>query len=181
MDKTTVKKEILEWAKYLTGAVIFALIIQYGVIVNAQVVSPSMEGTIMTNSRIFGYRLSYVFSEPERFDIIIFRFPDNEASDPFVKRIIGLPSEKIEIRDGKVYVNDSDIPLNDSFVNGEVKGNFGPYTVPENHYFVLGDNRNRSHDSKDWINTFVSKDKIMGKVFAEYFPSPGFMDKINEN
>ena len=166
-----VVKEILEWIKYIAGAVLFALVFNNTVIVNANVVSGSMESTIMTDSRILGSRLAYAIGEPERFDIIVFRFPDDVTREPYVKRVIGLPNEKIEIKDGKVYINDSDIPLDDSFINEKTAGNYGPFYVPDNSFFVLGDNRNHSFDSKDWVNKFVSKDKILGKVVVEYFPT----------
>lgn len=177
MDLERAAKGIFEWLKVITAAVVFAFILNNTVIVNAEVTSPSMESTMMTGCRIIGSRLSYAFGEPERFDIIVFKFPDDETSDPFVKRIIGLPNEKVEIRDGKVYINDAEVPLDDSFINGEAFGDYGPFFVPEGSYFVLGDNRNYSHDSKDWINKFVRRDKILGKVYAEYFPSPKIFGK----
>ena len=165
-------KEIFGIIKYLAAVFALAFIINNFIIVNAVVISGSMESTVMTDSRIIGSRLSYAVGEPQRFDIILFKFPDDETREPFLKRIIGLPGDKVEIKDGKVYINDSDIPLDDSFVNEEPRGNYGPFTVPEGSYFVLGDNRNCSHDSKNWRNTFVSKDKILGKVYASYFPKP---------
>ena len=170
MTKNQAFRELLEWAKYIIGAIAFAFIFNNTVIVNANVVSGSMESTIMTDSRIFGSRLTYAFGDPDRFDIIVFKFPDDETRPPYVKRIIGLPNEKVEIKDGKVYINDSDAPLDDSFINEKTTGNYGPFFVPEDSYFVLGDNRNHSFDSKDWMNKYVTKDKILGKVIVEYFP-----------
>lgn len=120
----------------------------------------SMENTIMTYDRIFGFRLAYGFNmnvfgneisrkwkDPERFDIVIFKYPDDE-SQLFIKRIIGLPGDKVEIIDGKVYINDSETPLEDSYVPETPLGSFGPYEVPENCYFMMGDNRNNSKDSR---------------------------------
>lgn len=170
MDKKKVKKEIIEWVKYLAAAFLFALIINNTLIINANVPSGSMEKTIMTNSRLLGLRLTYLFGEPKRYDIIVFKFPDNEASDPLVKRIIGMPNETVTIIDGKVYINGSDTPLDDSFINGEAWGDYGPYTVPDGCYFVLGDNRGNSIDSRFWNSKFVAKNKILGKVYLEYFP-----------
>lgn len=172
MKKKQVVKEIIGWVKYIAVAFALAVIINNTLIVNAEVISASMESTIMTDSRILGSRLAYVISAPERFDIIVFKFPDDETSKPFVKRIIGLPNEKVEIRDGKVYIDDSEIPLDDSFINEETWGNYGPFVVPDDSYFVLGDNRNNSYDSKNWVNKFVARDKILGKVLVEYFPTP---------
>lgn len=171
MNRQQIIKEIIDWVKYLTGAFLFALIINNTLIINADIPSGSMENTIMTNSRVFGSRLAYVFSEPERFDIIVFKFPDDESSDPFVKRIIALPNETVTIHNGKVYIDDSELPLDDSFIRDEAWGDYGSYTVPDNCYFVMGDNRDVSYDSRGWSNKYVSKDKILGKVYVEYFPS----------
>ena len=96
----------------------------------------------------------------------------NENSHYYIKRIIGLPGEKVQIKDGKVYINDSEIPLDDSFVPEKPRGSFGPYEVPENSYFVLGDNRNHSKDSRCWKSTsFVTFDEIVGKAVIRYYPS----------
>lgn len=162
-------KELLQWAGVFAGAFILALLINRFLIVNAQIPSGSMEDTIMTGDRIFGNRLAYVFSDPERFDIIIFRYPDDE-SQLFIKRIIGLPGETVEIHDGGIYIDGSSEPLDDVEIREPMLGDFGPYTVPEGCYFVMGDNRNNSRDSRYWVNTFVSEDEILGQAFFRYWP-----------
>ena len=129
----------------------------------------------MTGDRVFGSRLTYKLKDPERFDIVIFKYPDDE-SQLFIKRVIGLPGEKVEIKDGKVYINDSETPLDDSFTPEEAVGDWGPKVVPEGHYFMLGDNRNCSKDSRYWQNTFVAKDKILGKAKVRYFPNPKILE-----
>ena len=108
--------------------------------------------------------------EPERFDIVIFKYPDDE-SQLFIKRVIGLPGETVEIKDGKVYIDGSETPLDDSFIPETMKGSFGPYQVPEDCYFMLGDNRNNSKDSRYWKNTYVRFDQIVGKAVIRYYPS----------
>ena len=123
----------------------------------------------MTGDRIFGNRLAYLFEEPERFDIVIFKYPDDE-SQRFIKRVIGLPGETVEIREGKVYIDGSETPLDDSFTPETPVGDYGPYTVPEGCYFMLGDNRNNSKDSRMWDNPYVKKEKILGKAVLRYFP-----------
>jgi signal peptidase I len=159
----------------LTIVILFAvvLLLQHFVFVNATIPSQSMENTIMVGDRIFGNRLAYIRSDPKRYDIIIFRYPDDE-SQLFIKRIIGLPGDTIDIRDGRVYVNGSDEPLTDSFcpVEGATDaGNLSvPFTVPENSYFVLGDNRLNSRDSRYWVNTFVERDEIVAKAGFRYWP-----------
>ena len=168
-EKTSVGKELFQWVLVILGAVILAFLIDTFVIVNAQIPSGSMENTIMTGDRVFGNRLAYKFSDPKRFDIIIFKYPDDE-SQLFIKRIIGLPGETVEIHDGNIYINGSDSPLEDVDIKEPMEGSFGPYTVPEGCYFVMGDNRNNSRDSRYWENTFVSEDEILGKAVLRYWP-----------
>ena len=175
--------EIWDYIKMIIIVVVVVLVVNNVVLINAKIPSESMENTIMTGDRIFGFRMAYGLNfdlfgkhishqtkDPERFDIIIFKFPDDE-SQLFIKRLIGLPGETVEIRDGKVYINGSDEPLDDSFVPEVPTGNYGPYTVPENSYFMLGDNREYSRDSRFWKNTFVSSDEIVGKAIVRYYPS----------
>ena len=151
--------------KMIIIVVVIVTLVNSVVLINAKIPSESMEKTIMTGDRIFGFRLAYGLNldffgheiskkikDPERFDIVIFKYPDDE-SKLFIKRVIGLPGEKVQIKDGKVYINDSEIPLDDSFVPEKPRGSFGPYEVPENSYFVLGDNRNHSKDSRCWKST----------------------------
>ena len=101
---------------------------------------------------------------------MIFKYPDDE-SQLFIKRVIGLPGETVEIIDGKVYIDGSETPLDDSFIPETMRGSFGPYEVPEDCYFMLGDNRNNSKDSRYWENTFVRFDQIVGKAIIRYYPS----------
>ena len=164
-------EELWEYVKMIVFVVVIVFIINNVLLINARIPSESMEKTIMTGDRVFGNRLAYMTKDPERFDIVIFKFPDDE-SQLFIKRVIGLPGETVTIKDGKVYINDSEEPLDDSFVAETPGGDFGPYKVPEGSYFMLGDNRNHSRDSRYWINSFVEKDKILGKAVLRYFPSP---------
>ena len=175
--------EIWDYVKMIVIVVVVVLFVNNFILINAKIPSESMEKTIMTGDRVFGFRLAYginanIFGnqiskkmkDPERFDIIIFKYPDDE-SQLFIKRLIGLPGETVEIRDGKVYINGSSEPLDDSFVPETPKGNYGPYVVPEDSYFMLGDNRENSRDSRFWDNTFVTFDEIVGKAVVRYFPS----------
>ena len=182
----TILKEILSWVYTIAGAVILAFVITTFIIVNAVVPTESMENTIKAGDRLIALRLSYLFDEPERYDIVVFKYPDDEEI-LYIKRIIGLPGEKITIKpdnngNTKVYVNDSDVPLYDEFIREPMilKGNNedGRYTeneeleyiVPEGHYFMLGDNRNNSKDSRFWEKQFVERDKILGKALFKYYP-----------
>jgi len=108
--------------------------------------------------------------DPERYDIIIFKYPDDE-SQLFIKRLIGLPGDTVEIRNGKVFINGVEDEEANSHVPETPTGNYGPYVVPEGSYFMLGDNREHSKDSRFWQNTFVTYDEIVGKAIVRYYPS----------
>lgn len=167
-EKTSPMKEIFSWVMTMLFAAVFALLLTQFVILNATVPSGSMEETIRTNDRILAFRLSYLFSSPGRFDIVVFPSPDNGVLN--VKRVIGLPGETIHIVDGRVFVDGSDAHLRDDFVKGPFMGNWGPYTVPEGHLFMLGDYRSNSQDSRRWNNPFVYEGDVMGRVFIRYWP-----------
>lgn len=164
-------RELLSWLSYFAAAIVVAFLLKNFVIINATVPTGSMENTILPGDDLFGFRLSYLFSEPERGDIIIFKFPDDET-EKYVKRIIGLPGEKVTITGGKVYINDSEEPLEEDYLKEEWVLATGPfeYEVPEGCYFVMGDNRNNSYDSRYWEHTFVSEDEIIGEALFIYFP-----------
>ena len=153
----------------ITIAVVFLL--KSYVIINATVPTGSMENTIMPDDNILGFRMAYILEEPERGDVIFFYFPDDETQK-YVKRIIGLPGEKIVIEDAKIYINDSEIPLEEDYLKEEWIAGIGPYEfqVPDGCYFVLGDNRNSSADARYWRNPYVSEEKIIGKAIFTYFP-----------
>ena len=167
----SILEELWEYIKMIIFVVVVVFIVNNVLLINAKIPSESMEDTIMTGDRIFGNRLAYINKDPQRFDIVIFKYPDDETQ-LFIKRVIGLPGETVEIRDGKVYIDGSETPLDDSFTPEPPQGNWGPEVVPEGSYFILGDNRNRSKDSRFWTNTFVKKEKILGKAVLRYFPSP---------
>ena len=165
-----VMKEFLNTAIYLLCVLGAVWLVITFVGQRTEVEGASMENTLHNGDNLIVDKLSYRFHDPERFDIVIFKYPDDE-SQLFIKRIIGLPGDKVEIIDGKVYINDSETPLEDSYVPETPLGSFGPYEVPENCYFMMGDNRNNSKDSRYWTNTFVRFDQIVGKAEIRYFPS----------
>ena len=166
--KESIGEEILSYVKILAVAIIVAFLFTRFIIVNAQVPSGSMENTILTGDRLIGFRLAYMFNEPKRGDIVIFKYPDDESQN-FVKRIIGIPGDVININNGHVYVNGE--LLNEDYIREPMNsdGDELTYVVPSGSYFMLGDNRNNSKDSRYWTNTFVSKDKIIAKVSFRYF------------
>ena len=142
-------QETIEFCIPIIIAVALAFILR--IFANAVVPTGSMLNTIQEGDRIIASRMAYNNNDPERYDIILFKYPDNEEQI-YVKRIIGLPGETVQIVNGVVYVTKTDgktIQLDDSFITAcEPYGDFGPYVVPPDSYFMLGDNRNDSKDSR---------------------------------
>lgn len=168
--KSSLKAEIISWLQILVTAACIAFVLNTFIIANSRVPSGSMENTIMTNDRVIGSRLSYRFSSPERGDIAIFRFPDDE-SVYYVKRVIGLPGDTVDIIDGAVYLNGSDTPLEEPYLRQEMEPEEPMhFEVPEDCYFMMGDNRNYSFDARYWNNTYVKKEKLVAKVLFRYWP-----------
>lgn len=208
-------RETIDFLLPIIIAVIVALLLKSFVFANAVVPTGSMKNTIGEGDRIIASRLAYINSDPERYDIILFYFPDDE-SQIFVKRVIGLPGETVTIVDGSAFITDKDgntYETDQSFItNGDPIGDYGPfyipekgetittdgvfcyaengmrvgysqfidkycdisasgeYTVAENLYFCMGDNRNESHDSRFWDNTYVAENKILGEAKFKYYP-----------
>lgn len=163
MTKEEIFKEVISWVLTIVACILIAKIITSVVIVNARVPSASMENTIMTKDRIIANR----FANPDRFDVMVFEAPD-EPEKLFVKRVIGMPGDEIEIVDGQLFIN-SEL-IDEPYIKEEMVGSFGPYNVPEGCYFMLGDNRNSSLDSRYWVNTFVPEDTILGEAEFTYYP-----------
>lgn len=177
-EKFDLKREVFSWIKVVLAAVIIAIFIDHVLIVNAEVPTGSMENTIMTGSRMIGWRWSYKFdSKPQHGDVIIFKYPDDPSKN-YVKRVVGIPGDTVEIRKGLLYVNG--VKQNEDYVVYKDKdgnsvtrddsGDFEQIMVPENSYFVLGDNRNNSWDSRYWTTThFVPEENILGKAILCYW------------
>jgi signal peptidase I len=159
-------KEVLSWVAMFAVAIMLALIINRFVFFQVEVPTGSMENTIMIGDRVFTLRLAYIFSSPKRGDIVVFPYPDDETVD-YIKRIIGIGNDKIEIKDGVLYINDEQI-TEDYLYEPMRKEDFGPVIVPEGHYFMMGDNRNISGDARVWENRFVKREKIKGKAIFKY-------------
>lgn len=179
------KAEIISWIKMIVAAAIIATVIVEFIIINATVPTGSMEKTILPGDRILGSRLTYLFHEPERGDIVVFKYQFEKNTD-YVKRIIGLPGETVTIKDGEISIYKGEEfveTLKENYINGEWtwKNDGYTFTVPEGRYLVLGDNRNNSKDARWWYDElyltgqcseneiYVSEDQILGKVYFRYW------------
>ncbi|MCL2618509.1 MAG: signal peptidase I [Defluviitaleaceae bacterium] len=168
--------EVYGWIRLIFFTIAFALFFNFFIIVNAVIPSGSMEQTIMTGDRIIAFRLSYTFAEPQRHDIVILPDPDDLRGELYIKRIVGMPGETLFIADGQVYIVPEGMyvaePLYEHFLNPNdpPRCNFGPITIPHEYFFVMGDNRNNSMDSRHWNNQFVYTNNILGRAIFRYHP-----------
>ena len=185
--KGDMRKEVVSWVRMFMIVIAVVFVLTQFVIINVRVPSGSMENTIMTKDRLIGFRFSYWVDEPQRGDIILFSYPVDEKQT-YIKRVIGLPGEIVEIRDGKIYIDGSSEPLEEDYLKETWTWENDGYTfkVPEGCYFVLGDNRNDSEDGRFWAQialnegkastleeaepySYVKKDEIKGKAIFKYY------------
>ncbi|MBQ9361625.1 MAG: signal peptidase I [Lachnospiraceae bacterium] len=165
-QKVNALKEIFDWIAVIVIAILISFVLHTFVIVNATVPTGSMETTIMAGDRVIGSRLYYLRHDPARGEIIMFDYPDDPRT-LYIKRIIGLPGDHIEITGGVVYINGE--ALDEPYLDVVTEGEWGPYDVPEGCYFMMGDNRNASADSRFWQNTYLTRDGIVGKAVFKYW------------
>ncbi|WP_045521241.1 signal peptidase I [Clostridium sporogenes] len=194
MDKKTVIKEIKSWIFSILGAIIIAGLVNSKVFAKVRVQQSSMENTLLTNEQLVVDKLSYNFAEPKKGDIIIFhenkergtiaeytlemvdniisKFNNNktdiEEDDRLIKRVIGVPGDEVDIKDGYLYLNGK--KLEETYANGEtISREFKlPIKIPENKLFVLGDNRMVSKDSR--MFGLVDYKQVEGKAIYRVYP-----------
>ncbi|MBO6118996.1 MAG: signal peptidase I [Lachnospiraceae bacterium] len=218
--KKSLFSEILEWAGILAVAFVVALFINNVIITNSYIPTPSMESNLPVGSRLFGFRLNYLFSKPQRGDVVIFDYgfecknchkmyqKNEEAKCPhcdteskgckkvhFIKRVVGLPGEHIEIKAD--YTAEQELFRTTKFSDENIKATCGhvyidgekfeedylnepmivnnffrsiDVVVPDDCYFLLGDNRNNSEDARFWPNQFISIKDIEAKAYIIYWP-----------
>jgi signal peptidase I len=162
-----VVEELVAWLKTLASAAVYAtLIVTFGFQV-ARVEGHSMAPTLSDQDRLIVNKLAYRIGEPHIGDIVMLYYP-NDPNKSFVKRVIAEEGDQVRIVDGRVYRND--ILLDDSFVPTDFRSHddWGPQVIPEGYYFVMGDHRNNSSDSRHW--GFVPKKYIIGKVQLRWWP-----------
>jgi len=169
-----VLRELLNWVIYIIIIVILTILINTFVGQRTHVIGHSMEPTLSNNDNLIVDKISYRFTEPSRFDIIVFPFYE-EDSIYYIKRIIGLPGETVQIIDGIVYING--VFLNEDF-GTEVIHNPGqaawPILLGEGEYFLLGDNRNHSADSRDPNVGVRHRDDFTGRAWLRIWPFSEF-------
>lgn len=149
-------------------ALIFCYILCAKLLAFTYVPSPSMEPTLNVGERLIANRLAYHDDSPLRGDIVVFHLEGVESIS-FTKRVVGLPGEVIEFKDGKTYINGE--YLAEPYVVEEMMGNYGPFEIPDSCYFMLGDNRNNSEDSRHWFLRYVPEDCIDARVILSYYPN----------
>ncbi len=137
------------------------------------VIGDSMEPNIHNGDYFILNKISYRFSDVERFDIVV--FPYNNGQSNYIKRIIGLPGEKVELKDGQIYINDEVLEEHFSVEQIRIIGNQPfPIIIPEDEYFVMGDNRNDSSDSRYQDVGTIPRSDIIGKAGLRIWPLPDF-------
>ena len=165
-------KEVKDFIKEVVSTVVIAfvlaMILRTFVVEGRIIPSGSMLPTLQLQDRVMVNKFIYRFKEPQRGEIVVFEPPEVlHTDDDYIKRIIGLPGETVEMKEGNVYVDGK--VLDESYLLEAVNYEFGPVTVPEDSLLVLGDNRNSSFDSHLW-NAWLTQDRIKGKAFMIYWP-----------
>jgi signal peptidase I len=164
-----VREELFAWVRTLASAAVYAtLIVTFGFQV-ARVEGLSMAPTLQDQDRLIVNKAIYRLSAPRRGDIVMLLYP-TDPDKSFVKRVIAEEGDTLRIADGRVYVND--VPLDDEYVPAEYRSHddWGPQVIAPGYYFVMGDHRNNSSDSRHW--GLVPKKYIIGKVLVRWWPMP---------
>ena len=171
-QKISWKRTLIAFGICVLVAIGIALIITNFVASHTKVDGSSMESTLEDGDDIIVEKFSYLTNEPERYDIIVFHQSDTEN---YIKRVIGLPGERIQITEGKIYINDR--AIFDAYGNTKMKdGGIAekPIKLGEDEYFVLGDNRNASKDSRDKAVGVIKREQIIGKAWLRVMPFENF-------
>lgn len=168
-DETSTLRGTVEWLVVLGSAVVVALLLRAFLFQAFYIPSESMEDTLRVNDRVLVNKLSYDLHDVRRGDVIVFRRPDEDAGRfrDLIKRVIGLPGESIGARDNTIYINGQEL-IEPYLTPGEVIGDFGPIDIPVGEFFVMGDNRDNSGDSR--VFGTIGEDRIIGRAFFLFWP-----------
>ncbi|WP_196594298.1 signal peptidase I [Pectinatus sottacetonis] len=159
--------EIKDWIISIVIAVVLALFIRHFIVELYLVDGPSMEPTLENHERLVVNKFVYRFREPKKGEVLIFQYPKDPSRD-FIKRVIALPGDTIEIKNGHVFVNGK--LQNEPYILSQTKGDYPLTTIPAGHIFVMGDNRNNSEDSRFPDVGFVPFNLIRGKAVLVFWP-----------
>jgi len=171
MSKET-KAFIKDTISVIIIAFVLAAILRNYVIEGREIPTGSMLPTVQLKDRVWVNRFIYRFKEPVRGDIVMFQPPETiHSTTPYLKRVVGLPGETVEMKNGKVYIDGR--ALAEPYVAEPLEYDYGPVQVPDGSLLVLGDNRNNSYDSHEW-NAWLTEDRLMGKALAVYWPLDHF-------
>lgn len=162
------KEEALDWIISIAIAIALALFIRTFIVELYMVEGPSMTPTLINGERLIVSKFIYRFQQPARGDVVVFRFPRDPSRD-FIKRVIATGGDTIEIRDGRVYVNDQELNEKD-YILEKSRGSYPKSKVPEGTIFVMGDNRNNSEDSRFADVGFVPLHLLKGKAIVAFWP-----------
>lgn len=160
------RRLVREFTETITMTLVVFLFLITFVVQGYKVYGSCMEPNLQTGERLIGNKFIYHFEKPTRGDVIVFKYPPN-PNKVFVKRIIGLPGETVEIRKGKVYLNGRALD-EDLYVVNAAHGDFGPQKIPDGCIFVLGDNRDESNDSRFWGDLPLRN--VQAKAWLRYWP-----------
>lgn len=163
--KKTPMQELKEWVVTLVAAVLIALVVRQFIFEPVRVDGSSMANTLVDGEVMFVTKPEYIWGDPQRFDVVICHYPDRGNTN-FVKRVVGIPGDMVEVKDGYLYVNGE--KYEEEYLTYRPNYTLAPYTVPEGMYFVLGDNRSNSNDSH--LVGPISRDMIVGHVRSVFFP-----------
>ena len=166
--KKSMKQEIFEWVMVFVVAAALAFVVRTFIFEPVRVDGSSMLNTLTDSDFMIATKFDYLFSDPERFDIVICDYPNTDDGMYRVKRVIGLPGETIELRGGELFVDGEHIEQSFDMTPNET--NYGPLTVTEGCYFVMGDNRNNSRDSRSPMVGPLKRSQIKGHVRCVVFP-----------
>ena len=164
-------EEVKDWVISILIAVVLAFFIRYFVVELYLVDGPSMRPTLQSRERLVVNKFVYRFRAPERGEVLVFRYPKDPSRD-FIKRVIAVPGDTIEIKDGRVFVNQQ--LMNEPYILSKTRGDYPLATVPAGHIFVMGDNRNNSEDSRFADVGFVPYELIKGKAMLVFWPVDQF-------
>ena len=171
-EKKSLGREIFEWIMVFVVAGAMAFVVRTFIFEPVRVDGVSMMYTLEDGEFMIATKYDYLLGDPERFDIVICNYPNTSDGMYRVKRVIGMPDETIELRAGELYIDGKHVEQNFEMTPNQAY--FGPYTVPPGHYFVIGDNRNNSKDSRDSGIGFIDERYVVGKVCMRLLPFSNF-------